>query len=136
MARRKSSNAKRRQTGRYRFGRFWPNARARRRFVKGFRSQPGAVQILVLSVAFVVLACAEDSAGAVSDGAVLGCRVGMLAGDALTLVDVRDASGCRSLLKLEGIERRAGSSTEFDVAVDVDRPATPALLGRLVWEWR
>jgi hypothetical protein len=40
------------------------------------------------------------------------------------------------LLKLEGIERRPSSSTEFDVAVDVDRTSVPAMLGRLVWDWR
>jgi hypothetical protein len=84
----------------------------------------------------VVLACAEDSACALTDGAVLGSRVGMLEDDVLTMVDVRDAGGSRSLLKLEGIERRPGSMTEFDVAVDVDRPAVPAMLGRLVWDWR
>jgi hypothetical protein len=84
----------------------------------------------------VVLACAEDSASAISDGAVLGCRVGMLADGMLTMVDVHDVGGARSLLKLEGIERRPGSSIEFDVAVDVDRPTVPAMLGRLVWEWR
>jgi hypothetical protein len=84
----------------------------------------------------VVLACAEDATSAITDGAVLGCRVGLLAGDALTMVDVHDATGGRSLLKLEGIETRPKSSTEFDVAADVDRPSAPALLGRLVWEWR
>jgi hypothetical protein len=84
----------------------------------------------------VVLACAEDSASAITDGAVLGSRVGMLDAGVLTLVDVRDAGGSRSLLKLEGIERRPGSPTEFDVAVDVDRPSAPAMLGRLVWDWR
>jgi hypothetical protein len=84
----------------------------------------------------MVLACAEDSACAISDGAVLGCRVGMLVDEVLTMVDVRDAGGSRSLLKLEGIERRKASMTEFDVAVDVDRPSVPAMLGRLVWDWR
>jgi hypothetical protein len=84
----------------------------------------------------VVLACAEDSACAITDGAVLGSRVGMLEDDVLTMVDVHDAGGSRSMLKLEGIERRHGSMTEFDVAVDVDRPAAPAMLGRLVWDWR
>jgi len=55
MARRKTGNAKRRQTGGLRLGRFWPNARTRRRLAKGFRSQPGAVQVLVLSVVFIAL---------------------------------------------------------------------------------
>jgi hypothetical protein len=83
----------------------------------------------------VVLACAEDSACAISDGAVLGCRVGLLDAEGLRTVDVCDAAGERTLLKLEGIERRPGSGTAFDVAVDVDRHAAPAQLGRLVWEW-
>jgi hypothetical protein len=84
----------------------------------------------------MVLACAEDSACAISDGAVLGCRVGVRDARGLRLVDVHDASGAPTHLKLEGIERRAGSDTEFDVAVDVDSSAVPAQLGRLVWEWR
>jgi hypothetical protein len=84
----------------------------------------------------VVLACAEDSACAISDGAVLGCRVGLLDERGLRLVDVVDATGARTRLKLEGIERRDSSATEFDVAVDVDQSAAPAQLGRLVWEWR
>jgi hypothetical protein len=79
----------------------------------------------------VVLACAERSSSALTDGAVLGCRVGVLDGTGLRMADVHDASGTRSLLKLEGIERRPGASNEFDVVVDVDRPETPALLGRL-----
>lgn len=83
----------------------------------------------------VVLACAEDAADAIADGDVLGCRVGLLDEHGLRMADVRHANGERTLLKLEGIERRPGSSTEFDVAVDVDRPSAPALLGRLVWEW-
>ena len=84
----------------------------------------------------VILACAEDSACAISDGAVLGCRVGLLDDDGLRTVDVYDAAGERTLLKLEGIERRAWSSSEFDVVVDVDRPTEPAQLGRLTWERR
>jgi hypothetical protein len=84
----------------------------------------------------VVLACAEDSPSAISDGAVLGCRVGLLAAEALRMVDVRDATGARSKLKLEGIEKRPESRTEFDVVADVDRPSAPAMIGRLVWDWR
>jgi len=84
----------------------------------------------------VVLACAEAAASAIDDGPVLGCRVGLLAEGALTLVDVRDANGARTTLKLEGIEVRPGSVTEFDVAADVDSPSAPAMLGRITWEWR
>jgi hypothetical protein len=83
----------------------------------------------------VVLACAEDSASAIDDGPVLGCRVGLRDAQGLRLVDVHDSAGEPTRLKLEGIELRAGTSTEFDVAVDVDRPSAPALLGRLVWDW-
>jgi hypothetical protein len=78
----------------------------------------------------VVVACAEDSPSAITDGAVLGCRVGVLDSAGLDMVAVRDAAG-PTLLKLEGIERRPRSSTEFDVVVDVDSPAEPARLGRL-----
>jgi hypothetical protein len=83
----------------------------------------------------VVLACAEAAASAIDDGVVLGCRVGLLTGGALTMVEVCDASGRPTTLKLEGIERRAGLATEFDVTVDADQPSAPALLGRLKWEW-
>jgi hypothetical protein len=79
-----------------------------------------------------VLTCAERSSSALTDGAVLGCRVGLLGEEGLTTVDVRDARGQRTLLKLEGIERRHGSATDFDVVVDPDSPAAPAFLGRLV----
>jgi hypothetical protein len=83
----------------------------------------------------IVLACAEDSASAISDGDVLGCRIGLLDEQGLRMTDVCDKEGKRTTLKLEGIERRSGSSTDFDVVVDVDRPSAPALLGRLVWDW-
>jgi hypothetical protein len=79
----------------------------------------------------VVLACAESSSSALTDGAVLGCRVGLLDDSGLTTFDVCDAGGARSLLKLEGIERRPGSASEFDVVVDSDSPAAAAFLGRL-----
>jgi hypothetical protein len=80
----------------------------------------------------VVIACAERSSSALTDGAILGCRAGLLDGAELVLAEVRDTSGARSLLKLEGIEQRPGSMNEFDVVVDVDRPETPALFGRLI----
>ena len=83
----------------------------------------------------VVLACAEATRSAVSDGPVLGCRVGLLDAAGIVTADIHDAAG-RTLLKLEGIERRPGSSIEFDVVADVDSPSTPAQIGRLVWDWR
>ena len=83
----------------------------------------------------VVLACAEDTPSAVSDGPVLGCRVGLLDAEGIVTADVHDAAG-RTLLKLEGIERRPRSSIEFDVVADMDRPSAPAQIGRLVWDWR
>ena len=84
----------------------------------------------------VVLACAEDSESALTDGAVLGARVGLLDEHGVRLVDIYDAGGARTHLKLEGIECRPGTECEFDVVVDVDRHAVPAQLGRLVWDWR
>ena len=84
----------------------------------------------------VVLACAEDSACAISDGPVLGVRVGLLDERGLRMADVYETDGKPTRLKLEGIERRAASESEFDVVADVDRPDAAARLGRLVWEWR
>jgi len=84
----------------------------------------------------VVLACAEDSACAISDGAVLGARVGLLDSDALRMADIYERDGSPTCLKLEGIERRIGSDFEFDVVVDMDRPGDAARLGRLEWKWR
>ena len=84
----------------------------------------------------VVLACAEDSESALTDGAVLGARVGLFDAHGVRLVDIHDADGARTHLKLEGIERRPGTEHEFDVVVDVDSPVVPAQLGRLVWDWR
>ena len=68
----------------------------------------------------VVLACAEDAASALADGPVLGCRVGLLDAADFVTADVLEGAG-RTLLKLEGIERRPGASTEFDVVADVRR---------------
>jgi hypothetical protein len=84
----------------------------------------------------VVLACAEDSASAIADGAVLGTRVGMLEGALLRMVDVCEASGAPTRLKLEGIEGRPGDAFAFDVVADLDRPWAPTQLGRLTWQWR
>jgi hypothetical protein len=84
----------------------------------------------------VVLACAEDSSSALTDGAVLGARVGLLDEQGLRLVDIQEGDGAGTRLKLEGIERRPGTDYEFDVVVDVDSPVVPAQLGRLVWDWR
>jgi len=79
----------------------------------------------------VVLSCAEDSESAISDGAVVGCRVGMLDAEGLRMADVCDDRGERTRLKLEGIEIRRGVAGEFDVVADVDRASCPAQLGRL-----
>ncbi|HEX7235802.1 MAG TPA: hypothetical protein VF405_02500, partial [Gammaproteobacteria bacterium] len=77
----------------------------------------------------------EDAASALADGPALGCRVGLLDAADFVTADVLEGAA-RTLLKLEGIERRPGSSIEFDVVADVDRPSVPAQLGRLVWDWR
>ena len=77
------------------------------------------------------LACAEDSPDAVRDGAVLGCRFGLIDGDDVRMADIIDAAGCPSGLKLEGIEHRAGAPSVFDVVADMDRATEPALLGQL-----
>jgi hypothetical protein len=79
------------------------------------------------------LACAEDSADAVSDGPVLGCRFGWLDADDRSAVTtaVLDADGIQTGLKLEGIEAREGGSLVFDVVADMDRPDEPALMAEL-----
>jgi hypothetical protein len=84
----------------------------------------------------VVLACAEDSSSALTDGAVLGARVGLLDEHGVRLVGIHGSGGAGTHLKLEGIERRPGTDCEFDVVVDVDSAVVPAQLGRLVWDWR
>lgn len=91
-------------------------------------------------VAFV--AVAEASPDAVRDGEVLGCRFGVIADDDVRVCDVTDAQGEPSRLKLEGLEpdRAGGSPGEppctFWVAVDMDRPEHPAMLGGLRVAWR
>ncbi|HEX7080582.1 MAG TPA: hypothetical protein VF329_06175 [Gammaproteobacteria bacterium] len=77
-----------------------------------------------------VIACAEDSPDALTDGPVLGCRFGWLEpGGELRTAPVRECG--REPLKLEGIESRPGTLGEFDVVADGDRPLEPALLARL-----
>lgn len=79
------------------------------------------------TVAFV--ACAEDSPDVTRDGAVFGCRFGLIDGANVRVGDVVDADGRPMTLKIEGIEARADG--DFDVVADVDDPVQPALLGRL-----
>lgn len=74
----------------------------------------------------VLLACAERSADAVSDGPVAGCRFAWFDGRVLEMTDVLDPTGARCLLKLEGIEPRPAAQTEFDVVIDMDRHDQPA----------
>lgn len=90
-------------------------------------------------VAFV--AAAEASPDAVRDGEVLGCRFGVIAGDDVLTCDVTDPGGEPSRLKLEGLELAASGDGEgglwrFWVAVDMDRPDQPAMLGDLRVAWR
>lgn len=78
-----------------------------------------------------VIACAENSANALTDGPVLGCRFGWLEpGGALRMTDVIE-DGRPTRLKLEGIERRPDTTGEFDVVADGDDPLAPSLHGRL-----
>jgi hypothetical protein len=79
------------------------------------------------------LACAEDSADALSDGPVLGCRFGWLDADdrVATTTVVVDADGKPTGLKLEGIEASSGGGRVFDVVADMDRPDEPAQIAEL-----
>jgi hypothetical protein len=75
------------------------------------------------------VACAEDSPDVTRDGAVSGCRFGLIEGAHVRVTDVVDPAGDPVSLKLEGIEARGDG--DFDVVADVDDPSQPALLGRL-----
>jgi hypothetical protein len=77
------------------------------------------------------LACAEDSANAVADGPIVGCRFGLISSDEVSMTDIVDATGERVTLKLEGIESRPADAGHFDVVSDADRADAPALLGTL-----
>lgn len=80
-------------------------------------------------IAFI--ACAEESVDVRSDGPVLGCRFGWLDDASAQVADVIEPDGRATLLKLEGIEPRPGSSTVFDVVADMDRPDQPSWLAEL-----
>lgn len=83
-------------------------------------------------LAFV--AGAEDSPDTFRDGQVLGCRFGLLDGDACVYTDVLDDGGRPSGLKLEGIDfvREADDGgLEFVVVADMDDPHVPALRATL-----
>jgi hypothetical protein len=79
------------------------------------------------------IACAEDTADAIDDGPVLGCRFGWLEADGLAAVTttVLDADGQPTKLKLEGIETRPGSASLFDVVADMDRGDEAAQIAEL-----
>ncbi len=80
------------------------------------------------------LACAEDTANAIDDGPVVGCRFGWLAADdsEVVMTGVVDSDGRPTHMKLEGIEARPGSGSVFDVVADMDRGSEPAQIAELV----
>jgi hypothetical protein len=90
-------------------------------------------------LAFV--AVAEASPDTVRDGEVVGCRFGVITSDDVLVCDVTDARGEPSRLKLEGLEPDVASGAHGEplrlyVAVDMDRPEHPAMLGELRVAWR
>ncbi len=78
-----------------------------------------------------VVACAEDSPDALTDGPVLGCRFGWLEPEGLLRMTDVIEGGRPTHLKLEGIESRPDTASEFYVVADSDDPLSPAPLGRL-----
>jgi hypothetical protein len=80
------------------------------------------------------LACAEDTADALDDGPVLGCRFGWLDPDdqAAIVTTVVDSDGQPTGFKLEGIETRIEGGPVFDVVADMDRGDEPAQIAELV----
>lgn len=81
----------------------------------------------------VFLASAEASPDTVQDGAVTGCRVGLIDAHGATAFDVVDAAGGLCRTKLEGIEPIGvdGQTLRFVVVADVDDEAAPALTAEL-----
>jgi len=82
----------------------------------------------------VFLAGAEASPDTFRDGEVLGCRFGLLEGDAMAVTNVVDAAGTLAPFKLEGIDwhaAREDGAWEFTVVADMDTPDSPAVIGRL-----
>lgn len=79
-----------------------------------------------------MIACAERSSDAVSDGPVVGCRFALLDGREMVMTDVLDETGRRSTVKLEGIEPRPLARAQFDVVADMDRHDEPAQIGHLL----
>jgi hypothetical protein len=79
-----------------------------------------------------VIACAEESLDALSDGPVLGCRFGFFdpLGE-LRMANIEGACWGGARIKLEGIEARPARSDEYDVVADPDEPSRPSLLGCL-----
>jgi hypothetical protein len=79
------------------------------------------------------LACAEDTADALDDGPVLGCRFGWVDADDETMMmtTIVDPKGRPTRLKLEGIETRAGTAAMFDVVADMDSGEEPAQIAEL-----
>jgi hypothetical protein len=80
-----------------------------------------------------ILAAAEASPDTYHDGAVKGCRLGVIAGDEVHMYDLADAKGAACHVKLEGIEllEATAAGLRFFVVADVDDTAVPALGGEL-----
>jgi hypothetical protein len=79
------------------------------------------------------LACAEDTADALDDGPVLGCRFGWVDADDETVITttIVDRDGRPTRFKLEGIETRADNAAMFDVVADMDSGEEPAQIAEL-----
>jgi len=77
------------------------------------------------------LASAEDSPDAVRDGAVAGCRFGIIDGEDVRTTGIVDREGRAVALKLEGLAARVDEPGVFDVVVDMDRHDEAARIGTL-----
>lgn len=84
----------------------------------------------------VFLAGAESSPDTFEDGAIVGCRIGVVDGEHVVMTDILDPDGAPTRLKLEGIDGgsvRDDGALEFVVVADMDDPDVPAALAHLVW---
>jgi hypothetical protein len=80
----------------------------------------------------VFLACAEATADATQDGAIVATRFGVLSRSGVARQGrIVDRDGRESLLKLEGLEPVPGEPGAFVAVTDADDPSAPALLVRL-----
>ncbi len=80
------------------------------------------------------VAGAESSPNTYDDGAVVGCRLGVLEADGGRCADLTDESGGPCALKVEGITLASDDGRRLFAVTDQDSPDEPALLCEITLE--